>query len=95
MLSKASFFIPKSSANLNPGTFLDFDKKIDDGALNDAPEETLINIEENEQEKSRDSEQDSISNSHDASLKETFAEDKDDKNILSIQLENWLCSGFK
>jgi len=105
-MSKASFFIPKNSANLTQLNFDDVDKKTensekDEMGQNHNEEGSLINIENHEDlEKSKETEKEEESSEltpppSQKSIKDKYAEDQEDKNnILSIQLENWMCSGF-
>ena len=99
-MSKASFFMKKSNGGNLPS--LNFEEKNEKEEIKEVG--SLINIEKTPENKNdaleksdlnddKDDENSSKSSSvH--SIQEKFAEDQEEKNILSIQLENWLCSGF-
>ena len=99
-MSKASFFMKKSNGGNLPS--LNFEEKNEKEEIKD--EGSLMNIEKTPENKNDNLEKsdlhddknddNSSKTSSVHSIQEKFAEDQEEKNILSIQLENWLCSGF-
>lgn len=102
-MSKASFFMKKSNGgNLSSLNFGGTEEKKEKEEIKE--EGSLMNIEKTPENKNdnleksdiNDDKNDDISSKASSvrSIEEKFAEDQEEKNILSIQLENWLCSGL-